>query len=432
MKSVFHFTTILILLLLFTSLNAAEQFQIPEEFNYKTIKSSVPKDSRSFYKRAIKNLQNNQPEKAKQYFAFIQKQEKSFFAYWGIALCYWQMDDTVRTSNNFDKAYTLNDTLPPFLLNYADFALRVERKSELVQNLAVKAYRYSQSDDALLTLIHSSHEFGSSKSVLKKLKSLTEEFPKSANAWVFYASLLAELKKNDDAVKISKRASAFSEDPFQLKLLSIILSSNGNFVESANICEKISSIDRKSSHAYEAWGFLEFKQANYVNAAINYKKALDHDYKEQTLLMLAHIYHYYLNRPKSALYYCKSTLQINRNSVACYHLLSEIHRKKGDLKRALNYSEKHLDLSYGRAKSHYYHGKMLFEMKRYDESVKYLEKAVELNSRTQRYKLVLAKAYAHAGQMDKAEQVYKNFINEPLGDLWIEEKIQTESPLESK
>ncbi len=66
------------------------------------------------------------------------------------------------------------------------------------------------------------------------------------------------------------------------------------------------------------------------------------------------------------------------------------------------------------------------------DAVVYLEKAVRLNPDMRRYRLVLAKAYASAGLIDKALETYKNFINESLKDLWKEEEMLKESTPEPR
>ncbi|MCK4689553.1 MAG: tetratricopeptide repeat protein, partial [Candidatus Marinimicrobia bacterium] len=97
------------------------------------------------------------------------------------------------------------------------------------------------------------------------------------------------------------------------------------------------------------------------------------------------------------------------------------------LKSALKYSKIQIELVPDRSQSYYYHGKLLYEKKEYENAVIYLEKAVELNPGMRRYRLVLAKAYAGAGLIEKARETYDNFIDEPLKDLWKEEEMLKEA-----
>lgn len=78
--------------------------------------------------------------------------------------------------------------------------------------------------------------------------------------------------------------------------------------------------------------------------------------------------------------------------------------------------------------SYYYHGKILHENKDFNKAVIYFEKSLEMKPADQRYRLILAKAYAGAGLMEKAKETYSNFINEPLKDFWLEENPQKEGP----
>ena len=100
--------------------------------------------------------------------------------------------------------------------------------------------------------------------------------------------------------------------------------------------------------------------------------------------------------------------------------------------KALDYSSRLLKLMPDHPHPYYYHGKLLFELKRYTEAVTYLEQAVALSPEVQRYRLILAKAYAGAGQKDRAKAIYTNFINEPIGNLWSEEELLKEEPPEPR
>jgi len=145
-----------------------------------------------------------------------------------------------------------------------------------------------------------------------------------------------------------------------------ILANNGYFVDAVNVCQKLSRIARRSANSYEAWGFLEYKQGHYENAVINYKRALNRDYKIQTLIMLARLNHFYLNRQKVATYYCKAAIQANRNFPDAYYLLlAEISRNKDDLESAIKYSKIQMELMPYRSQSCYYHGKLIYEKKDY-------------------------------------------------------------------
>jgi len=72
-------------------------------------------------------------------------------------------------------------------------------------------------------------------------------------------------------------------------------------------------------------------------------------------------------------------------------------------------------------------GFLEYKQGHYEDAVIYLEKAVGLNPGMRRYRLVLAKAYAGAGLIEKAREIYDNFIDEPLKDLWKEEEMLKEA-----
>jgi len=411
---------------------AKEDVSIPKGLHYKEIKKAIPPEMRSYFKSAESYLKKNDMLKADQYYTSILTKGENFYAFWGRAWCQWQIGHLISAKKQFANAYSSCDSIYPFLLNYADFTLEAHEDWDLLSEIAYRAYEVSQSDDALMILIKSGKRLNLEDKALKQLKFITKKFPNNSNAWVFYASLLRDMERNEEAVSAAKHAIPLADDPFQLRLIVFILANNGYFVDAANVCQKLSMIAKRSANSYEAWGFLEYKQGHYENAVINYKKALNRDYKIQTLIMLARLNHLYLNNQKVATYYCKAAIQANRNLPDAYYLLAEISRDKGDLKSAIKYSKIQMELMPDRSQSYYYHGKLLYEKKDYKDAVIYLEKAVRLNPDMRRYRLVLAKAYAGAGLIDKARETYKNFINEPLKDLWKEEEMLKESTPEPK
>lgn len=418
--------TFLLCLLVSISL-AKEDVSIPKGLHYKEIKRVIPHEMRSSFKRAESYLKKNDMLKADQYYMSILTKGEIFYAFWGRAWCQWQVGNLINAKKQFANAYSSCDSIYPFLLNYAEFVLETQEDWNLVSETAYRAYEISQADDALMILIKSGKRLNLKDKALEQLKLITEKFPNNSNAWIFYASLLREMERNEEAVSAAKHAVSLTDDPFQLRLVVFILANNGYFVDAANACQKLSRIAKRSANSYEAWGFLEYKQGHYENAVINYEKALNRDYKIQTLIMLARLNHFYLNKPKVATYYCKAALQADRNLPDAFYLLTEISRGKGDLKSALKYSKIQIELVPDRSQSYYYHGKLLYEKKEYENAVIYLEKAVELNPGMRRYRLVLAKAYAGAGLIEKAQETYDNFIDEPLKDLWKEEEMLKEA-----
>jgi len=239
---------------------------------------------------------------------------------------------------------------------------------------------------------------------------------------------LYEIGQKATAIEIARQAIPITQNPFHLKLLVLLLAQEGYFVESARACEKLSSIAPRSAQTLEAWGFLESQQGHYQNAATHYRKALNREYRMPTLLALARLYAFYLNDLNKAIYYVKAILNLDRNNCDALYIMAEVKRRQGNIGAALKYSERLMDLQPEHPQTYYYHGKLYMQNKDFANAVQYLEKAVLYNPDIKRYHLVLAKAYAGAGMIDKARETYTNYLNEPLKDLWQEENMLKGTP----
>ncbi|PIS27155.1 MAG: hypothetical protein COT43_11975 [Candidatus Marinimicrobia bacterium CG08_land_8_20_14_0_20_45_22] len=409
---------------------AGEKSHLPNRLRYKQIKKEIPKDFASAYRKAEKSIEAGDWKTAESKFSEILKKEENFYAVWGLAWTLAQQKDILTAKKEYLRALALNDSSGAFLKDFFNFS-RYEFKSwDLTAQIATILYKCTRTDEALYLLIESAEPFECPLKCLEKLKDLTVQFPDRPNVAVFYATYLMDMGRSTEAVAAAKKASRLAEDPFHLELLVYILTNNGYFLDAAKVCEKLSEISPRSAHTYEAWGFLEYKQGNFRNAELHYRKALNKNYDIQNLLMLARLNHFNLNDTPKAGYYCRSVLQINPNSVDALYLLSEIARKQGNLDKALLYSQREIDLSPDKPHSFYYHGKLLYEKKEYEKAVRYLLKAVEHNPEIRRYRLVLAKAYAGMGNVVKAKETYSDYLNESLNDLWKEEEmLKGESPI---
>jgi len=419
-----------ILLLCATVGFAGEKPRLPDGLRYKQIKKEIPKSFASAYRKAEKAVELGNLKSAGTEYAEILKKEENFYAVWGLAWTLAQQKDVRTAKKEYLRALSLNDSSEAFLNDFSAFARNEFRSWDLVAQVATILYKRTRTDEALYLLVESAKQFKCPEKCVEKLSDLAAKFPDRPNAAVFYATYLMEMERNAEAVVVAQKASRLAEDPFHLKLLVYILTNNGYFLDAAKVCEKLSDISPRSAHTYEAWGFLEYKQGNFRNAELHYRKALNKDYTIPNLLMLARLNHFNLNDSKKAGFYCRSVLQIDPNSVDALYLLSEIARKQGNLDKALAYSLREIELSPDKPHSFYYHGKLLYEKKEYEKAVGYLLKAVELNPEIRRYRLVLAKAYAGMGNVVKAKETYSDYLNESLNDLWKEEEmLKGDSPV---
>ncbi len=421
----------LLVLLTATSILLAasrESEPVPAGLEYRQIKKIVRKEARPNFKKADELLKKGRVPKAEQYFLASIKVGECFYGNWGRAWCAWQQNDTARARLLFKQAIVLNDSLLSFLENYALFATRGVKDWNLTVNLTRKIYRLNPTDEVLLNFIEVARQFNASEKALTVLGELVKQYPRRSNARIFYAILLQEMGKQEEATKIARVSLKNTQDPFHLKLIVLILANNGYFVDGAKACEKLTQVAPRSAHTFEAWGFLEYKQGHYANAARHYQKALNREYRVATLLTLARLYLFHLNEPAKVRYYCKAVLQMQRDNADAYYYLTENARRKGDLKTALKYSQRLIELLPDHPQPYYYHGKLLYDLKDYSQAVIFLEKAVQANPDIRRYRLVLAKAYAAAGMLEKAQATYNNYLKEPLKDLWQEEEMLKETP----
>lgn len=405
---------------------------VPGGLRYKKIKKDIPRSYRADLKRGISYLKKGQAYQAKKIFSNLVEQHPEFYVYWGYGLSEWMMGNHAGARALYFKAFELNDSLYSFLKDYAAFIEETETEWIVVRRLARALYALRADDYPLMFVIDQVRDESEQKEALQFFEELQADFPDNVNIDVYYGILLSNIGENDKAVRLAIGAVEGTNDPFQLRMLERILSNNGYFIEAAGVCEKLSRVAKKSAYTYDAWGHLEFKQGHYENAVIYYEKALNYDYRPALLMTLARIYHFYLDNPAKAAYYSKAALQIDRDQVDAYFILAESNRKAGKMDKALQFSEKQLKLFPDHPHPLYYHGKLLFEMKRYAEAIPYLERAVSLSPDVQRYRLILAKAYAGAGLIEKAGETYQNFLNEPIDNLWSEEDLLKEEPPEPR
>ncbi len=406
----------------------ASPTSVPSGLRYEQLKSEIPKASRRHFKKAAKALEAGNYNKADQYYLTILTQQALGHAHWGRAFSQWQMGQVQAAAQQYTRAAEKCDTLPAFLLNYADFAYRDLQDCQKGHQLAAAAYRLEPADKALLKIIHHSRKLACPDATLDHLQQLYRDHPQQGNIAVYYAVYLSDQERHAAAARVAQDALSYTGKPFLLKLLAQILANNGYFLAAAHACEKLTQTAKRSADNYEAWGYLEYKQGHYRNAVINYQKALRYKYRPSTLLILARLYHFYLSNQRKALHYCKAALKVNREYPDAYYLMAEIYRQKGDLKKALRYSRRQIDLLPEHPQPYYYHGKLYFEKKEYDKAVQYLNKAVEMRPKIERYRLVLAKAYAGTGQKEKAQKIYTDVFEEALDNLWKEEEALKQTP----
>ena len=420
-----------LLLLLFAGLafSASDDFtKLPDGLHYRQIKKNIRPETRPAFKAAEKYYEKKKYFQADQsYIETIQRGE-GFYGNWGRA-CVARQEKRVSDAEKFyATAFTLNDSLEGFLYDYAVFLQYNSQDWNKIEKVCTKLYTVTKDDEALSILIETAARLKQQSAALKSLEKIARRYPLRANAQVYYASILYDCGQKAEAVRVARDAVQITYDPFQLKLLVTILAQEGYFVESAKVCEKMSRIAPRSAQTLEAWGFLEFQQGHYENAATYYKKALNRDYRIPTLLSLARIYTFYLNEPSKAMYYAKAITKLERNNCDALYIMAEAKRRIGDIPEALKYSARLIELQPEHPQTYFYHGKLLFQNKDYKNAVKYLEKAVQYNPDIKRYRLVLAKAYAGAGMPEKARATYANYLNEPLKNLWQEENMLRETP----
>jgi tetratricopeptide (TPR) repeat protein len=418
----------ILLSLLLLTFGLTQAVELPDGLKYKQIRKQLSPDSRPVFKQADNYLKSGQYFRANELYGNLIKKKANFYAYWASAWSAWQMKNIADARALYLKAYQMNDSLGLFLRNYADFVLSIEPDWKIIGRIAAAYYRIQPNDEALIFIIDNIRNEADRRAALALLENLDTEFPEAANIKVYYASLLNENGNTEKAVGLAQSAMELATDPYHLMILERLLANNGFFLDAAKVCEKLNKSAKRSEFAYEAWGHLEFKQGHYENAVVHYEKALRYTYNTASLLHLARLSHLYLNDCRKARYYCKAALQIDRSLVDAYFIMAETYRVTGDLDQALRFSAKQLELVSDHPYPYYYHGKLLYEKKEYQEALPFFEKAVELSPNVQRYRLVLAKCYAGAGMREKAAQTYQNFLDESLMDLWQEESTLREEP----
>lgn len=419
---------ILVLLQLALVYGASVQGTISPGLEYKSLKRVVKKETRDHFKRAASLCKAQKFSAAEQFYLAAVRQGETFYGGWGRAWCAWQLPDLERAAQLFQQNLTINDSLALFLEDYLRFAAEGLKQWSLVVDLTRRLYRVNPADEVLLSLLDYADQLQTKEQALPVLAEFVKLYPKRGNARLFYAVLLQDLGKGGSAAKVAKTAVPLTRNPYHLKLVVWILTQNGQHLAAAQVAEKMTEIAPRSAHTFEAWGFLEYKQGNYTSSAEHYQKALNRDYRIPTMLMLARLYLFHLDNPAKVKYYCKAVLQHDRNNTDAYYFLAENARRKGDFKTAIKYSARLIELLPAHPQAYYYHGKLLYAAKEYSQAVVFLEKAVQGNKEIRRYRLVLAKAYAAAGMVEKAQSVYSNYLKEPLKELWQEEEMLKEAP----
>ncbi len=405
---------------------------IPEGLKFKNIREHVPENYQISFRKASGYLKKDQYYQARKIYSDLIGQYQNFYLFWGYAHSEWKIGNYNSARALYFKAYEKNDSSYSFLKDYADFLDQIETDWVVVERLARSLYAVRPDESTLLFVTGKVRDGVDEEEASRFFREMRKLYPGNSNIVVFYAILLSKMGNNEGSVSNARLAVESTDSPFQLQMIERIFANNGHFLEAARVCEKLSSIAKKSAYTYDAWAHLEFKQGHYENAAFYYKKALSSEYRISTLITLAQLYHFYLNDPGQASYYSKAALQVDRSAVDAYFILAEVNRQAGKLDKAVQYSLKQLELLPDHPHPLYYHSKLLFEMKRYHDAIPYLEKAVAISPEVHRYRLLLAKCYAGAGLVDKAEEIYQNFINEPLKDLWTEEEMLREEPPEPK
>lgn len=415
-------------LLLFALLSSTVPSGAADDLQYKKIKKDIPRSYRVHIKKGVNYLKKDQAYQARKIFSDMVKQHPEFYVYWGYGRSEWMLGNHTSARALYFKAFELNDSLYSFLQDYAEFTEEIKTDWIVIRRLAGALYALRPDDFALMFVIDKVRDKSDKKEAVLFFEALKAKYPENANIDVYHAILLSSLGENSKAVSMALAAIGSTDSPFQLRMLERILSNDGHFIEAARVCEKLNQVAKKSAYTYDAWGHLEFKQGHYENAIIHYEKALNLEYRPAFLMTLAHIYHFYLNNPAKAAYYCKAALQIDRSQVDAYFILAESFRKSGKMDKALQFSLKQMELLPDHPHPLYYHGKLLFELNRYTDAIPYLEQAVSISPDVQRYRLILAKTYAGAGLLEKARETYTNFLNEPINNLWSEEEALKEEP----
>lgn len=413
-------TVLVLILTLF--LGSAGGAGLPEGLRFKAIKKEIPNEYRADMKQALRYLKKAQATQARKIFDRLVKSYPEFYVFWGYGRTEWALGNYTNARALYFKAFAKDSTVYDFLMDYADLAKETAVPWNIFRRVATALYRIQPDDLPLTIILDKYRESPNREEAVRFFQTLSTAFPDNGNITVYHAILQSNLGADSVAVALAKQAFQATENPFHLRMLERILANNGCFLEAAQVCEKLSRTAGRSADIYEAWGHLEYRQGHYENAAIHYTRALNHNYCPGCLITLAQIYHFHLNDPAQAVYYSKAALQLDRGLTDAYFILAESSRKSGKMDKALQYSQKQMELLPEHPQPLYYHGKLLYEMKRFTEAVEYLERAVSLSPRVQRYRLILAKAYAGAGQIDKARATYQNFLHESVDNLWSEEE----------
>jgi tetratricopeptide (TPR) repeat protein len=405
---------------------------IPTGLKYKNIRKHVPESYWRSYRKASGYLKRNQFYSARKIYSDMIRQNRHFHLYWGYAYAERQIGNLNSARALYYKAFERNDTTYSFLQDYADFLDAIETEWVVVERLAKSLYAVRPDETTLLFVMDKIRDGVDEEDASRFFREMRKLYPDKTNLIVFQAILSSKMGNSAGAVNLSRSAVDNTVSPFQLKMLERIFANNGYFLEAAQVCEKLNRVAKESAYTYDAWAHLEFKQGHYENAAIQYTKSINRKYRVSTLITLEQIYHFYLHDPAQARYYSNAAIRLDESVVDAYFILAEINRKAGKFEKAVEYSAKQLALLPDHPYPLYYHSKLLFEMKQYQDAIPFLERAVSISPDVHRYRLLLAKCYAGAGLVEQAEQIYQNFINEPLKDLWTEEELLRDEPPEPK
>ncbi len=217
------------------------------------------------------------------------------------------------------------------------------------------------------------------ESVRSKMSGLYELIaqPEITDAENLLEKGLRLIEENDleNALKIFIELTQKNESAEVYYNIGYIKAAQKKYEEAIAAFRKATQLDRLFAKAYEGMGFAYKQLGRWEEAQECFQKAAD----------------IYLGKEKiqDAEIVLNEILQINPDSVNVFNSLGVLHRKKGDLKRALIYYQKARNVHPNESRIYYNIARIYLEMNMHTKAKSYFERSIELDPYFQEAKEVL-------------------------------------------
>jgi cellulose synthase operon protein C len=309
-------------------------------------------------------------------FRALRKAPGNAFTYRGIADILWSQRRFAESSELYRIAASLNDKDENFTYAYFLAMRHLKREDEALSILADRSTRFTkQSGMPVRSLFLAQREMGMIKEAFASLEGALSERPKDGDLHLFVADAMARFGKISEADALLGLAEAISPRQQWLKISATVAHLKGDLQTAIMLWRQVLETDPTAFDVHENIAFLT-KGLEGTLAVKEYLRRVCRKFPTNRSLQTLRL-QYLDEEPSEAIAILRDLIRSDPGDIWSHRELSHWYAQLGKLDKSLEVADAALSIDPSDAVSHWFRGKALEALNRYDEAADEYKKAVK-------------------------------------------------------